>query len=109
MIFIIFASWFFISDNEDKFPGYDYYSWGTTERVDATLHCELKYPYEKDTAGVLYYEELSGSFSRQTYMTDGYNGSNAMYQKIIELYKTDNYTMYEESIDCSAIVTNLVS
>ena len=28
---------------------------------------------------------------------------------ILELYKADNYTMYEESIDVSKIVTNLVS
>ena len=85
---------FYMSDNDDRVYGYDYYIPGTSEKLEVENYIDSRYPTLNSWVS---YCALVGE--RQVIKMSGYNGNSTLYSKLIQCYYSTNSATYHENID----------
>ena len=85
---------FYMSDNDDRVYGYDYYIPGTAEKLEIDNHIDYRYPTLNSwvSGGTNIGERIIKS-------TDGFNGNNSIYYQFIQSYYSANSAKYYENIN----------
>lgn len=99
-----------IRDDLNRIDGYAYYPWGTTEKLEAALRVETKYPSKQNPSGTYEYTYTSYTYPKQATTTPGYSGNATFYKSLIQLYtNTTGYFTHEESIDIRDNIESMLS
>lgn len=100
----------FLQDKLDKFSGYAYYYYGSTEEMRVYQKLDAMIPTSKRTSTTYNYTPVMASSSVIRYATPGFEGTPNFAAELLRRYRYTNvYSVYSESFDTSSIVMSILS
>jgi hypothetical protein len=99
-----------IRDDDDRVPGYAYYSWATTEQTRLQQSVASFAPVSRRTPTTYNYEYESDSSSVKTKSSSGFYGGASFYASVISLYNNYmGYFTHNEILDISSLTSSIIA
>ena len=100
----------YIRDDNNRIPGYAYYTWGYTEQAKMNTKLDAKWPVEERPGGTYNYETTTYTYPKETTSTPGFYGNSTLYRSIIDLYNNEiGYFIHDEVINVNSLIVDMIT